>query len=278
MLQAAWRILPMGGAHMRLLIALPDPAAAAEIRDRFEYECWNTRIAASGRKAIRCLREERYDLLVLHAFLPDGDGFFVGRWLEEKQLICPPRVVFVCPANCCKKRPVWADAFVEAGVSSDRLCSLLQILAKKPLPVLAAVHCSSISRTVDNFLDQIAMDGRCKGRTYAAWLLTRMLPSPSLQELPLNSLYLACAQAFHVRPASVERCLRTAVENVFTQGSIQGIERFFGATVDPEKGKPTNRAFLLQAAAELRLSYSLADARSPNNSVMHQRPAAPTSV
>ena len=59
---------------------------------------------------------------------------------------------------------------------------------------------------------------------------------------------------------------------------MQGIERFFGATVDPEKGKPTNRAFLVQAASELRRAYSLADARSPNKSVMHHNPAAPTSV
>ena len=80
------------------------------------------------------------------------------------------------------------------------------------------------------------------------------------------------------RPTAVERCLRVAVESVFTQGSMRGIERFFGATVDPERGKPTNRAFLLQASQQIRLDHSLADTRSPNSSEMHHSPAAPTRV
>jgi len=263
---------------MRLLIALPDPEASQLIRDLMENECWNITLAHSGTAVMNHLTEEQYDLLLLHACLARADGFAVGRWLEETRLICPPRVVFVCPAECCASRPRWTDAAVEAGVSADGLCALLRIVAKKPLPALAAAQTSSIAHAVGQFLDQIAMDRRCKGRSYAAWILERILPSPALQDLPLGSLYQICAQAFRVRPASVERCIRTAVESVFTQGSMQGIERFFGATVDPEKGKPTNRAFLLQAAAELRRAYSLADARSPNKSVMHHSPAAPTSV
>lgn len=263
---------------MRLLIALPDISFADAIQDLLLNECWNITLTRSGADAIHHLMKEHFDLLVLHACLAEEDGFAVGQWLEEQQLICPPRVVFVCPAEYCAVRPRWADAAVEAGVSANRLCVLLQIVAKKPLPALAAAQHSFIEHTVGHFLDQIAMDRLCKGRAYTAWLLERILPSPMLQELPLGSLYLSCAQAFNVRPASVERCIRTAVENVFTQGSMQGIERFFGATVDPEKGKPTNRAFLVQAASELRRAYSLADARSPNKSVMHHNPAAPTSV
>ena len=59
--------------------------------------------------------------------------------------------------------------------------------------------------------------------------------------------------AFGVSAGAVERCLRVAVEGVFTMGSIPEIERFFGATIDPDKGKPTNRAFLMEAASQLRL-------------------------
>ena len=95
---------------------------------------------------------------------------------------------------------------------------------------------------------------------------------------PWVSFYRLCARAFGTTPTAVERCLRVAVESVFTQGSMRGIERFFGATVDPERGKPTNRAFLLQASQQIRLDHSLADTRSPNSSEMHHSPAAPTRV
>ena len=72
--------------------------------------------------------------------------------------------------------------------------------------------------------------------------------------------------------------LMLPVESVFTQGSMRGIERFFGATVDPDRGKPTNRAFLLQASQQIRLDHSLADTRTPNSSELHHSPAAPTRV
>ena len=263
---------------MRLFVALPDKSQAEEIRNEMELRQWSVSCSQSGRQTTERLCEETFDLLLLHRCLGEMDGFAVGEGLKQSRLICPPRIVLLSPREYCPERPDWADAVVESGVSVHRLCSLLLFIAKKPLPQLAAAKFPQIKLAVESFLDQIAMDSRCKGYTYAAWILMRILPSTIAETLPLNALYASCADAFGVRPASVERCLRTAVESVFTQGSIQGIERFFGATVDPEKGKPTNRAFLLQAAGELRRCYSLADARSPNSSVMHHSPAAPTSV
>ena len=103
-----------------------------------------------------------------------------------------------------------------------------------------------------------------------------MILSPAAGHEPVQSLYGACAEAFGTTAGNVERCLRVAVESLFTIGSIEGIERYFGATVDPERGKPTNRAFLVQVSEKLRHSLTLT--RSLNRSVMHQSPAAPTSV
>ena len=129
------------------------------------------------------------------------------------------------------------------------------------------------------FLRDIGMDHRFKGRSYILWMLQRLIPSP-FSIPPLQTAYAACARHFHTTASCVERCVRIAVESVFTHGSINGIERYFGSTVDPERGKPTNRAFLLQASEELRrqLLQSFTAARSPNKSEMHHSPAAPTSV
>ena len=261
---------------MRLLIALPDSSKAGLLQDEMESAQWNVSTAADGPDVLRQLSQECFDLLLLHRCLPCLDGIAVGEWLRAQELVCPPRVLFVGP--CEWQRPRWADASVDAASSTERLCALMRILAQKPLSKLAAAQEKRISGAVESFLDQIGLKRRYKGYAYTAWLLGRIIPSPLLQEMPLNTLYLQCAEAFHTNAAAVERCVRIAVENIFTQGSMLGIEQFFGATVDPEKGKPTNRAFLCQAASRLRMAHSLADARSPNNSVMHHKPAAPTSV
>ena len=206
------------------------------------------------------------------------DGWQVGAALASAPPVNPPRILFITPSAFILERPHWADCIVEAGVSVKRLCDLVTVLTEKPLPCLAAVQMPQIAQIAEQFLDEIIMHPHLKGRAYAAWLLVRMLPSPVWEKQPLSLSYAACAQAFGTSPASVERCLRVAVENVFMRGSMSGIDRFFGATVDPERGKPTNRAFLLQAVQQLRLLYSRTAARSPNRSEMHQSPAAPTSV
>lgn len=264
---------------MRLLIALPDRQQALLIARALDAE-WEIALAHSGPDAIHLLEQTDFDLLVVHFCLPQLEGSAVGERLSALAPLCPPRVIYLCPPECCRIRPGWADAVVTSGVSDDGLIRLLRTTAQKPLPKLAAAHAGHISAAVNRFLDEIALSKRYKGRQYAAWFLAQMIPSPCAAEQPLGQWYTACARAFDTTAASVERCLRVAVEHVFTSGSMQGIERYFGATVDPEKGKPTNRAFLLQACTQLReqLRYSLTEARSPNSSVMHHSPAAPTRV
>jgi len=261
---------------MRLVIAWPDKQSAWSIRSMMEQQGWDVELLSDGRELLHL--SAGVDVAVLHLCLPGLDGLSAGDALAANAPLRPPRILFAAPKEWCVHHPLWADCTVEAGISLPCLCRLIEILAKKPLPKLAAAGQTYIASGVESFLDELAFPKRMKGRVYAAWLLRRMVPATA--DEMLSSLYADCAKAFSTTPAAVERCLRTAVENVFTQGSMSGIERFFGATVDPERGKPTNRAFLMQAAQLLRteLTYSRTAARSPNSSEMHQRPAAPTSV
>jgi len=261
---------------MRLLMLWPDRQSACEIRERMEAMGWDVQLVCDGRQLLQ--RDEVCDVLLLHLCLPGLDGLSAGDAYALSAPVCPPRVLFVAPAEWCVHRPSWADCTVEAGTAPERLCSLIGILAKKPLPKMAAAKRKKASELIEGFLDDLSVKKRMKGRAYAAWLLERMIPSTN--EKMLSSLYSDCAAAFATTPAAVERCLRVMVESVFTQGSIAGIERFFGATVDPERGKPTNRAFLMQAVQQLRmqLTHSRTTALSLNKSEMHHKPAAPTSV
>lgn len=263
---------------MRLLIALPDRMTADEIRMDMELHGWQVQLTYSGSEVPLCAAS--CDLLLLHACLPGLDGQTAGNALAQSAPICPPRVLFICPPELYRTRPAWADCTVPAGTSAHHLCALMNILAKKPLPRLAAAHRQSVVTAVEGFLNEVAMDARFKGRAYAAWLLQRMVPSTVVADQSMQTLYAACAQAFRATPASVERCLRVAVENVFTRGNLRGIEHFFGESIDPERGKPTNRAFLQLAAQRLRAqaNHSFTAARSPNSIEMHHKPAAPTRV
>ncbi|MBR6571293.1 MAG: hypothetical protein IKK75_12665 [Clostridia bacterium] len=261
---------------MRLLIAWPNRQSASAIRDLMEGFGWDVEMAQDGRQI--CSSCNLCDVLLMHLCLPGMDGLSAGDSLALSAPLRPPRVMFAAPQEWCVHHPPWADCTVDAGTSLSNLCRLILLVSQKPLPKLAAVRQTEIASAVEMSLDALGFSRRMKGRQYAAWLLQRIIPSTCDDQLAL--LYAECALHFSTTPAAVERCLRTAVESVFTRGSMTGIEHFFGATVDPERGKPTNRAFLMQTVEQLRteLTYSRATALSLNSSVMHHRPAAPTSV
>lgn len=259
---------------MRLLILWPDRQSAEVIRSQMEARGWDVDLRLDGRTLLPW--DHTYDVLLLHLCLSGLDGLSSGDALAASWPIRPPRILFAAPLEWCVHRPLWADCTVGTGGDPNRLCDLIDLLALKPLPRLAMQQRKPLEKQIERFLDDLSLKKHLKGRAYAAWLLGRIVPSTAVDAPPLGALYRECARMFDTSSAAVERCLRVAVESVFTQGSLHSIERFFGETVDPERGKPTNRAFLLQVAQQLR--YSLTASRAPNSSEMHHRPAAPTSV
>ena len=242
---------------MRLLLAFPDVETIRLLCQ--ELNCtsdWDLDIASNGEEVVAMVQTNRYDLLVIHACLSCMDGLKAGHAIASLKLICPPKVLLLCPHEYRSAPVNWADCVTECGVSIHRLSLLIHILMQKPLPVLAAANLPVIEQKISCFLDELHLKQALKGRSYAAWILMRLIPAASNESKPLGDLYRACANAFHTSPSAVERCLRIAIESIFTMGSLKGIEHYFGSSVDPDKGKLTNRAFLLKSAQYLRLNIT----------------------
>ena len=51
----------------------------------------------------------------------------------------------------------------------------------------------------------------------------------------------------------VERAIRHAIEVCWYRGDIEMLESYFGNTVSPDKGKPTNREFISLVAEKVRM-------------------------
>ena len=160
---------------MRLLILWPDLQTACTIRDLMELEGWDTDISRDGRQLLQ--PELLFDLVLVHLCLAGMDGLSAGDTLAELQPVCPPRIVFAAPREWCVHHPVWADCMVDSGVSVLRLCRLLQTVAQKPVPQIAALHSETRFRMIGQFLDDLGFKPKQKGRAYAAWLLERLIPS-----------------------------------------------------------------------------------------------------
>lgn len=79
---------------------------------------------------------------------------------------------------------------------------------------------------------------------------------PALLRDVSHGLYPLLARENGLSPGAVERRLRLAVESAWSRGSLVAMERFFGASVDPDRGKPTNREFLSRVAERILLTLS----------------------
>ena len=61
-------------------------------------------------------------------------------------------------------------------------------------------------------------------------------------------LYPQLALTFQATPAQVERAIRNLIEVTWTRGDMDILNRYFGNTISPDKGKPTNGEFLARIA------------------------------
>ena len=77
---------------------------------------------------------------------------------------------------------------------------------------------------------------------------------PVLMDDLRHRLYPLVARRHAMTPAAVERSLRLAVESTWSRGDLAKLERFFGHSVDPERGKPTNKEFLARLQERMALA------------------------
>ena len=74
-------------------------------------------------------------------------------------------------------------------------------------------------------------------------------------------LYPTIARQYNVSGSSVERTIRYAIDVAFDRGDPEELAKYFGNTISPRKGSPTNREFIYRICSVLRLS----DERRANN-------------
>ena len=107
--------------RMRILIALPNDAQAAEIRMEMENRLWEAETARSGAEVLHMYAD--FDMVLMHHCLQGMDGLKAGEAIARINPICPPKILLLCPSVLVPVRPHWADCMLESGVSSIRLCS-----------------------------------------------------------------------------------------------------------------------------------------------------------
>jgi two-component system response regulator (stage 0 sporulation protein A) len=92
-----------------------------------------------------------------------------------------------------------------------------------------------------------------KGYQYLRDAIILVINDVNLLGAVTKELYPMIAEKYNTTPSRVERAIRHAIELAWSRGNIELMNRFFGYTIDVERGKPTNSEFIAMVADRLRI-------------------------
>ena len=72
-----------------------------------------------------------------------------------------------------------------------------------------------------------------------------------------KELYPNVAKMHQTTAPKVERAIRHAIEVSWGRGRLDLIEKTFGYTINPERGKPTNSEFIAMVADKIRMELRI---------------------
>lgn len=102
-------------------------------------------------------------------------------------------------------------------------------------------------------LQEIGLPAYFKGYAYIREAVIQVKHEPNMLFAVTKELYPAVAARHNTSPECVERSIRHAIGKLWLIGDIDVLDKMFGAAVSPERGKPTNSAFIAVLVEQLTM-------------------------
>ena len=108
---------------------------------------------------------------------------------------------------------------------------------------------------VHEHLNNLGVPCGILGHQYLVYAILKIAEDPhAINDITgKNGLYKSVSNEFGVTASQAERSIRHAIETAWRRGDITTLNRYFGNTIDAEKGKPTNTEFIARLANIVRL-------------------------
>lgn len=105
--------------------------------------------------------------------------------------------------------------------------------------------------TIKKYLLGLGFQPNLKGYHLIAELIAIAMGGEEVMPLKYFG-YPSLARKFGVSVASVEKDIQNAISSAWLRGDVDALYDEFGETLDEDKGKPTNKQFLLTALERLQ--------------------------
>lgn len=111
---------------------------------------------------------------------------------------------------------------------------------------------ANIENVISEILLELGVPEHIIGYRYSAFAIRIAVENPDIINAITNELYPAVANKFNTTASRAERAIRHGIECAWDRCNIDVIEKYFGNTVSPTKGKPTNSEFIARISNIVR--------------------------
>lgn len=217
--------------------------------------------AYDGKEALDLIAENPPDVLLLDIIMPHLDGLGVLEKINEMEN--KPKVIMLTAFGqediTRKAVELGASYYILKPFNMDVLVERIRLLGNGAVPAPSVSSLSRVTKKssleadVTGIIHEIGIPAHIKGYHYLREAIMMVVEDVDLLGSVTKILYPRIAEKFDTTSSRVERAIRHAIEVAWSRNNIDTVKKFFGYTVNTERGKPTNSEFIALVADRLRL-------------------------
>ncbi len=216
-------------------------------------------VAYNGLEALDLIEKNNPDIVLLDIIMPHLDGIGVLEKMAGGHIANRPRTVMLTAfgQETVTQRAVelGADYYILKPFDFSVLASRLRQLSEgiSVNQYISTAKPRNLDVAVTNIIHEMGVPAHIKGYHYIRDAILMVINEINLLGAVTKELYPMIAQKYQTTPSRVERAIRHAIELAWDRGNVEMMTKFFGYTINLERGKPTNSEFIAMVADKLRI-------------------------
>jgi len=235
--------------------------------------------AYNGKEALEKAVETEPDVLLLDIIMPYLDGLGVLEQLPDLDIEQKPKIIMLTafghenithravelgatyyilkPFNMellserIRQLSNYSDGSSDSGTSSSTSSSSID--KSQYVQKSTTINSNNLETEITNIIHEIGIPAHIKGYLYLREAIMMVIQEIEILGAITKVLYPRIAEKYNTTPSRVERAIRHAIEVAWARNNVDTIKKFFGYTINTERGKPTNSEFIALVADKLRL-------------------------